>query len=218
MSLILGVTRQTLRAMYKLPVYLLIISLLGNMAYSAPGNAVGVGRSTIKLEQYVLSPNDLIRITVFQEEDLTTEIRVQGDGYIMLPLIGRVKVGGLTVMKAQEFIQAWYAAEYLVDPHVTLIVLEHRVRSVQVIGQVNRPGLVEIPAGEKLTLTQAIATAGGFNLRADKKKVQLTKSRGDGRPPRVEYYDVKEILKNPVKARNPILSEGDTVFVKESAI
>ena len=78
---------------------------------------------------------------VFQEPDMDSRARVEADGNVILPLLGRVKLGGLTVIEAQEYVQALYNADYLVEPQVTLLVLEFRERNIQVMGQVLRPGM-----------------------------------------------------------------------------
>jgi len=214
--------------MYQLYAYLSFF-LLANVLYSAPydgappspptqsGQSIKNVRPGAKFDQYRLSPNDLLHMQVFLEPDLEKEIRVEADGYVMLPLIGKIDVGGLTVIQAQEWIQTLYNADYLVDPQVSLLIIEFRQRRVQVMGQVNRPGPVEIPIGEEITLTEAIAAAGGFNLRAKKTEVQITRKGADGRTSDVLNYNVKDILENR-KVKDPVLREGDTIFIRESVI
>ncbi len=73
---------------------------------------------------YLLKNNDLIRITVFQEDDLTTESRISKTGYITFPLLGLLHLEGMTVSAAQEEIRALLDKDYIVHPHVTLSVIE----------------------------------------------------------------------------------------------
>lgn len=165
--------------------------------------------------EYLIRPSDVLSIEVFQEPDLSRQIRVQGDGTIILPLIGKLKVADMSVGDAQARIEELYNADYLVNPQVHLLVLEYAPRRVQVLGQVNRPGFVPIPPEEELTLTQAISGANGFNLRANRTNVQIRREE-EGHT-RVINVNVKEILRNP-EAKDLLLKDGDTVFVDESMI
>lgn len=165
-------------------------------------------------DQYKLSPNDLLRVEVTREPDLKKEVRVEADGTITLPFLGKVTVGGSTVIYAEQWIQTLYNTDYLVDPQVSILVLEFSERKVNVIGQVNRPGQYAFPIGETMTLTEAIAAAGGFNLRASKKDVQITHKNDSSEP---KTYNVKKILEDP-KVKDPELRENDTIYVKEGII
>jgi polysaccharide export outer membrane protein len=153
-----------------------------------------------------------MRVEVFQEEDLYKEVRVAADGTVVLPLIGRVEVAGLTVPEAQEKIRNLYDKDYLVDPQINLLVLEYSQRRVHVLGQVNEPGYVLIPPEEDMTLTQAITGARGMTLRADGSNVKVKRTT-DGQT-RVYIINVNEILRNP-DAKNVPLYDGDTVYVEE---
>lgn len=164
--------------------------------------------------KYRLQPTDLLKFVVYQEPELEREVRVEGDGTVVLPLIGKVRIGGMPLNEAQEHIQYLYNKDYLVNPQVNLLILEYSPRRVQVLGQVNRPGFVIIPPEEQLTLTQAISGANGFHLRANDKSVQIRRQNADGRTEVIEI-NVKEILRNP-KATDPIVRDGDTIFVPES--
>ena len=167
-------------------------------------------------KKYALCPTDLIRVEVFQEPDLLKEVRVEGDGSIVLPLIGKVPVGGMTLSDAQDYIQYLYNKDYLVNPQVNLLILEYSERRVQVLGQVNRPGVVLIPPEEFLTITQAISGAGGFNRLGDESEVQIRRMGPDGKP-QVLIINVKEILRNP-KAKDIIVRDKDTIFVDEGIL
>jgi len=190
------------------------------MLFSVPvdtGNMANHVRPGADMSQYRLSPNDHLEMKIYLHPDLTQHIRVEADGTIKLPLIGKIKVGGLTVIETQEYIQILYNEKYLVNPQVTLFIAEFRERRIQVMGQVNKPGPVLIPLGEKITLTEAIAAASGFNLRAKRTEIQVTRKDANGNTVKVLNFNVKEILKNP-KELDPVLQEGDTVFVRESVI
>ena len=164
-------------------------------------------------ENYRLNTKDVIRVEVFQEPDLLRELRVNADGKVALPLIGNVKVGGMTVLDAQQLIRDLYEKDYLVNPQVNLLVLEYAERRVSVTGQVNRPGPVLIPPEEEMTFTQAIAAANGLNLRAAENRITLTRMMPDGKP-RKYTLDYDEIVNDPRKDMK--LQDGDTIYVEES--
>lgn len=131
---------------------------------------------------YVLQPQDLIRVQVFQEEDLNREVRVSQELTITLPLVGSVDLRGKTVRQAEEQIRQLYDKDFLVNPQVNVIVVEYWKRFVKVFGAVNTPGVVVFPPEEGLTLLGAVSRAGGFNRYADKTRVILTRTNAaDGK-------------------------------------
>ena len=125
---------------------------------------------------YLLNPSDILRVEVFQEQDLFREVRVAQDGSIVLPLIGKIYVGGKSVFDAEKLITELYNRDYLVNPQINVTITEYALRRVNVIGQVNKPGIVIFPPEEEMVLLEAISLAGGFNRLADKSKVTLTRT------------------------------------------
>lgn len=121
----------------------------------------------------ILHCDDLIRITVFQEDDLTTESRITKAGSITFPLLGSLQLAGKTVAQAQEEIRSQLDKDYIVNPHVTVAIIEYSKLWVTVLGQVQKPGNVELPAGGGLDLLGAIALAGGYTPDADMAHVNV---------------------------------------------
>lgn len=140
-------------------------------AEPAPTNAPAPSPST-----YVLTPNDVIEMRVYQEDDLLTRARIAQDGTVTIPLIGVVQVGGKTVEEATRLIRELFDKDYLVNPQVTLTVLEYAKRRFTVLGQVQKPGTYEIPGEEKVTLLQAIAMAGGYTRLANPGKITVSRT------------------------------------------
>jgi len=130
---------------------------------------------------YVLQPSDLIKIQVFQEEDLNREVRISQECSVNLPLIGNVDLTGKTARQAEEAIRSLYERDYLVHPQVNLIVEEYVPRNVFVLGSVGNPGVVLFPREQGLTLLDAISRAGSFNRLADKKHVTLKRTNAEGK-------------------------------------
>ena len=151
---------------------------------------------------------------IFQEHTLTKETRIAGDGTIVLPLIGSVKIGGFTVGDATRLLRELYAKDYLVNPELTLLILQYGSRLVYIHGQVNRGSTpVQMPPEGGMTLTEAIGMAGGISLRADS-NVVIQRKHKDGTTERITV-NFKRILRSE-KAPDVILQEGDIVFVDEA--
>ena len=162
---------------------------------------------------YVIQPYDLLLFRVFQEPDMDSEVRVEADGSVRLPLIGDVSLFGRTLLDAQELLFKLYDADYLVNPQINLRVLEFAERKVNVLGQVNGPGFVLIPPDRPLFLTDAVAGAGGPTRLANMKKIQLKRTLNNGEVISREL-NMERILSDP-QSRDFPLEDGDTVFVPE---
>lgn len=163
---------------------------------------------------YVIQPSDVLRMQVFQEPDLTQEIRVPRDGEVKFPLIGSVNLKGKTISEAQLLLHELYNRDYLVNPQISLLILEFSQRRVKVLGAVNAPGTVVFPPDEEMTLLDAISLAGGFNRLARKSAVTLTRIRADGEP-EVFRVNVDELMTGGADSSVWILEKDDTIYVPE---
>jgi len=116
---------------------------------------------------YLLGSSDKVRVTVYGEPTLSGEFFVTGSGVVSLPLIGEVKAAGLSLSQFQQAVQASLSDGYLKDPRVSAEVLTFR--PFYILGEVSKPGTYPYTSG--LTVMNAVATAGGYTYRADKKQV-----------------------------------------------
>jgi polysaccharide export outer membrane protein len=160
---------------------------------------------------YRISANDTIRVKVYQEDDLTSELRISKDGSTTFPLLGGINVGGKTVEEATGLIRDLLAKDYLVNPQVTITVIEYAKRRFTVLGQVGKPGSYEFPNEEGMTLLQAIGMAGGFTRLARSSKVTITRTMGGKKTLTV---DVKANTNDPETKQFEILPD-DTINVDE---
>lgn len=168
---------------------------------------------TVPRSDYRLQASDLLRVQVFQEDDLTREVRISQEFTITLPLIGTIDLRGRTQLEAQKMIRDLYDRDFLVNPQLNIIVLEYAKRTVNVIGAVNTPGAVPFPQEEGLTLLDAITRAGGFNRLADRRRVRLT--RTDERGATVNFtINADEIIQGSATETWP-LQRDDVIFVSE---
>ncbi len=125
---------------------------------------------------YVLASADSVEMTVFHQPDLTTQAKIANDGSVQFPLIGELKIGGLTLRDARELIRKRYNADYLVEPQVYLNVVTYAARKFTILGQVTTPGTYVMPGGEHVGLMEAVGMAGGFTRIADRGKVVIKRS------------------------------------------
>ena len=126
---------------------------------------------------YLLKPNDSIRLTVFQEPDLTSTEQLTVAGEASFPLIGSVKLLGLSIAEAEALVTAKYDADYLVSPSLSINVINAADEVISVLGAVNNPGQQNIPANSTLDLVTALDSAGGLAPHGDPERIEL--KRGD---------------------------------------
>jgi polysaccharide export outer membrane protein len=177
-------------------------------------NAVGGTGQISPISDYVLQAQDLIKVEVFQEPDMERQVRLSQDGKVTLPLIGTVELRGKTIQQAQDLIRKLYDRDYLVNPQINVLVLEYAKHDVNVLGQVEKAGAIEIPSDKPLKLLDAIALAGGFTRLADRKHISLTRLGTDGKTATSEV-NADAILQSRSSDEDLQLKEGDVVFVPE---
>jgi len=164
-------------------------------------------------EGYRLQNNDNIIITVFQEDDLLTQSRISKNGTINFPLLGTVALEGLTLPQAAEKIRAALDKDYIVGPKVTLTIMEYAKRRVTVLGQVNKPGSIEMPDEGDMDLLSAIAMAEGYTKIADPGKITIRRLV-DGKDT-ILRVNAKRLASDK-ETRPFILQPNDTISVAES--
>ncbi len=167
--------------------------------------------ATIVPSEYRVGPTDVLSIVVWKQPDLSVgQIPVRPDGKISLPLVGELKVAGLTAVEIKEAITE-RIKEYVTDPNVTVIVLQVNYPVAFVIGEVNRPG--PVPIRQDTTMLQLVSMVGGFNLFADKSHVHLLRREG-GKEIRMRFnYD--QVVKGKHLEQNVIVRPGDVIVVDD---
>lgn len=173
---------------------------------------------------YILSANDLVRVEIYKEDDLRREGRIDQDGTLALPLIQAVRVGGRTIAEAREMIRRLYEKDYLVsaDVSITLVASSQTNKVVEppkpklkftVSGEVKKPGVVEIPEGEKVNLVQAIMLAGDFTTLANQKSVTVKREEKGGQ--KVYTENVQSMLRDSKSKPFEVLP-GDVIVVRQT--
>ena len=145
----------------------------------ASGQTPTTGTATaVNPTSYKIGLNDEVKITVFDEPDLSTMYRVDADGSISFPLIGRVTAAGATLSELQQRITTMLAAGYIRNPQVRVEVNQYKSQFVYVIGEVRAPG--KIPMTGSMTLLEALALAGSPTPGASDEVIVVHPNRPKG--------------------------------------
>lgn len=121
---------------------------------------------------YKLGPGDKVRVTVYNEQDLSGDFDISGQGDIALPLIGQVHVADRTIAETENLIAQKYGADYLVNPKVNVEVLNYR--PFFILGEVKNPG--SFPCAHGMTVINAVALAGGYTNRANHDRIYIKRA------------------------------------------
>jgi polysaccharide export outer membrane protein len=174
---------------------------------------------------YKIGPEDLIEISVFEEEKLNKTVRVSSQGNISLPLLGILRVKGLTANELEREIRDLLAEKYLRDPHVGIFIKEYRSQRISVIGAVEKPGVFDV-AGQK-TVLEILAIAGGlkedagpllFLIRPPQPEGEVSQGKEgaeDGNP-KTFVIDLEALLVEGDLTLNLPLIHGDVINIPVS--
>lgn len=158
-----------------------------------------------------LGAGDVLRISVFEQPDLSLEVRVSESGTITYPLIGEVVVGGGTAAAAERKIASLLeSGGYLRNPHVNVIVTQLQSQQISVLGQVYRPG--RYPLEGERTLADLLATAGGLAPDAGD-LITLIRTK-DGATTR-QVVDLPKMIRSGDLSENISILAGDIIYVEK---
>lgn len=162
---------------------------------------------------YLLQAGDRLNIKIYPDDEYIKggEVEVSSDGNITLPLIGKIQVAGRNVLESERAIGELLEVDYIVDPQVVIEVLKYQAGNYVVLGQVTKPGTYSFPPGAlKITMLQAISSAGGFSEIANIKKIKvMRKKTGD-----VLHVNAEEIISG--RASDVEIKADDVIHVSES--
>jgi len=163
---------------------------------------------------YILSPTDQVAVEVFGEDDLRTSGRLNPEGNLSVPLLGSIHLAGLTLTQAASKLTELYSRDYLVNPKINVTLLSYAKRRFSILGQVNRPGSIDMPdnSPEGIDLLEAIALAGGYTRIASPERI--TVRRHDASGDQIFKVNAKRFTKG--KGGGFLVEPGDTINVGES--
>jgi polysaccharide export outer membrane protein len=177
---------------------------------SAPASTGGVSAPA----GYVLSPTDQVAVEVFGEDDLRTSGRLNPEGNLSVPLLGSIHLAGLTLTQAVSKLTELYSRDYLVNPKINVTLLSYAKRRFSILGQINRPGSIDMPdsSPEGIDILEAIALAGGYTRIASPERITVRRQNASG--DQIFKVNAKRFTKG--KGGGFLIEPGDTITVGES--
>ncbi len=164
-------------------------------------------------EDYLLGPGDLIDVTVFETEDLNTEVRVSSRGTISMPMLGVIYVQNMTAAQAEEKIEKLLGEKYLQDPHVSIFIKEHVSKQITLVGEFEKPGTYEYIT--RRNLLDVVAIAGGLTDDAGLIAF-VTRTDNQTKKRQVIRVDLNKLIKEGDMEYNIPILGGDVIFVPEA--
>lgn len=157
---------------------------------------------------YKIGPQDVVRIDVWKEPEISRTIPVRPDGKISVPLLNDVQAAGLTAMELAASLRE-SLSKYLNNPQVTVTVTEINSRRIYITGEVNRPG--SFPLLTDMTVLQGLSSAGGFTQFAKLKSIYVLRTENGKQ---VKHpFNYKEAIKGNNPEQNIALQAGDIIVV-----
>src|SRR5216684_8669737 len=168
--------------------------------------------STGSLPDLLIGAGDLLEVSLYGMPDFKTDVRVNSDGEISLPMLGTVAVSGLSVEQAETLIERKLSQKGLFnDPHVTVFEKEYATQGISVLGEVQKPGIYPLLGSRKLF--DAISVAGGTTPKAG--RYALITRRNDPQHP----VQVPLLTSAPETMQNNVSVEpGDTIVVSKAGV
>jgi polysaccharide biosynthesis/export protein len=165
--------------------------------------------------EYRLGPGDIVRITVYNNLDLTTEAQITQEGRITFPLIGQIQIGGMEKGQAEQIIARRLGdGGFVIKPQVNVLVLGYKSQQISVLGQVNRPG--KYPIEQASALADLLAIAGGVAAAGGDTVVHIS-TGADGKSFKREI-DLHQALRNGEMDKNFSVRNGDIIFVPRAPL
>jgi polysaccharide biosynthesis/export protein len=201
--------RVILRAVLLLPLILPTVARAQSGTKGKPDDTAKTTASAAPVDvDYKIGPQDVVRIDVWKEPEISRIIPVRPDGKISLPLLNDVQAAGLTAMQLAGSIRDGLT-KYLTNPQVTVTVTEINSRRVYITGEVTRSGAIPLLPG--MTVLQALSTAGGFTQFARTNKIYILRTENGQQ---VKYpFDYKDAVKGKHPEQNIQLKPGDLIVV-----
>ncbi len=178
-----------------------------NPAATAPGSAQQP--SSVNSNEYIVGESDVLNITVWNNPQLSGESVVRPDGKISLPLIGEIKVAGLTPKQIQDRVAAGYKT-FIADPRVNVGLVRTDSKEVYVIGAVQKPGSYSLST--PMTVIQLIAKAGGLVMYSSGKHILIMRTQNGNQTQ--FHFSYKDFMRGKNPGNNIQLQPGDTVLVR----
>ena len=169
-------------------------------------------------QEYMIGEGDLLKITVYDNPDLTTEARVSGDGKISFPFIGEVEVNGLTPIGVEKKIAKLLQDGYIKRPQVAVFIAEYKSKKVTALGEFAKPGIVELRGNS--TLMEVISSAGGVTVNAGEMlyiQRKILKPGSSSKEDVTITVELTRLLEKGDVTANVAVFDGDSIYVPRAA-
>ncbi len=165
---------------------------------------------------YLVGAGDVLKISVYDNPDLDTVIRIDSNGTIQFPLIGQVNLSGMNVARVGEKIEALLSDGYLVNPQVSVFIQEYRSKEVVIMGQVNDPGVYKLSGPTNLLVL--ISMAGGLSEAAGDRLTINRKFSEKGKPQETIRINLQRLLDTGDPALNIQIRDQDSIFIPKAGM
>ena len=187
-------------------------ALLALMASVGAARAQATAPAVAKAD-YVLGAGDVVKVTVYQSPELSAEARVTESGIVSLPLIGQLKIGGLTISEAEKAIaNALLTGKFLKQPQVSILVTQLKGSQASVLGNAVRPGRYSLELAST-RLSDLMALAGG--IAPDGNDILTVTGTRDGKPFR-KQIDFRVLFRGGDPSQDIIIQNNDVVYVDKA--
>ncbi len=167
-------------------------------------------------QDYIVGEGDVLKITVYNHDDLTTTARVSGDGVIVFPLIGQVEVKGLTLPQITRKIASLLVDGYVVNPQINIFIQEFRSKKAFIMGEVTKPGLYVLPG--QTTFLALLSEAGGLTKDAGEKAIIKRKANPADKDESVIRIDLKSLISKGDTSQDTQIMDGDSVYISKAGV
>ncbi len=195
--------------------FLILVALCATpwLASAQQRDAAAAPQSLQQRDDYVVGAGDVIRVQVFQNPDLTVEARVSESGVISYPLLGALRIGGLSPTAVERLIsERLKSGNFLQNPQVTVNIVQFRSQQVSVLGNVNKPGRYPLET-TGMRLSEMLSLAGGVAPTGADEVVLITRRGGTSQ--RVEV-DLVDLFASGDVSKDPGLVAGDVLYVNRA--
>ncbi|WP_244154253.1 polysaccharide biosynthesis/export family protein [Desulfospira joergensenii] len=164
-------------------------------------------------QDYQVGEGDILEIKVYENEDLSTTVRVSSDGTIRVPLIGEINVRDMSVSRISMRIEELLADGYLVAPQVDVFIKEHRSRQAVILGQIRNPGQYELRG--KVTFLEFISKAGGLTPDAGSSAIIKRTRKGSSQKDEI-LVDLEKLIKKGDTSLNLQIQGDDSIYISKA--
>ncbi|MCG8639644.1 MAG: SLBB domain-containing protein [Desulfobacterales bacterium] len=163
-------------------------------------------------QEYIVGEGDVLDINVYENEDLSTTVRVSSGSTIRVPLLGELSVKNLTVSQVSTKIERLLADGYLVSPQVDVFISEHRSKKAIILGQIKNPGQYELRG--RITFLEFVSKAGGFTSEAGS-QATIKRSDKNGSDSQI-VIDLERLVKQGDASLNILILDNDSIYISEA--